>query len=426
MELPASFQPFPTPDPGDRSVPSSPVIAIQNLNYYFGKGDLLKQSLFEINLSIAPGESVIIAGSPGSGKTTLLSLIGALRSVKAGSVEVLGHELNNATDRQLVQIRRKIGYVFQAHHLLPFMTVRQNVRLSMALQATPNASLASQKVDEILNAVDLGNDLDAYPAQLSAGQQQRVAIARALINRPALLLADEPTASLDREAGRDIVELMYRLAKEHRYTLFLATSDPDLLDSDNRGADRIIYLEEGKLQANPERSRSLVLVQSEQPADALDQAAVALIDPDPATDSESASLDAAALEIPQAEASPAKPYTIACIADNLATLHSLRAFLYDDIFSVILIQDPIQAFTEILKAVPDVVLMDIAMPKLDGYQLCTLLRQRKTLEHLPVIAMTDRPNALNVEQAKIAGITDFLVKPFDQTNLVVKLFPHLT
>ena len=415
-ELPTSLQPLPTAYPGDRSTPAAPkdpVITLQNLNHHFGKGELTKQILFDINLSIYPGEIVIMTGPSGSGKTTLLTLIGALRSVRAGSAKILGHELNNATNNQLVQVRRNIGYIFQGHNLLPFMTARQNVRMSLALQAHADRLQALKKVDAVLNSVDLGDYLNAYPAKLSGEQEQRVAIARALVNQPTLILADEPTASLDSKTGRDVVELMYKLAKEQHCTILLVTHDNRILDI----ADRIIHLEDGKLQpsletrleSSLERSNQTVVLQPAAPAEIHQASAIA---PQNVTQA--------------APSSAPKTYTIACIADSLTTLNTLKAFLYDDIFSVVLIQDPIQALTEIIKVNPDLVIMDLAMPKLDGYQLCTLLRQRKNLQDIPMIVMTDSPKTLNTAQAKSAGITDSLVKPFDQANLIVKLFPHLS
>ena len=286
MELPAPLQPLSVAYSGDRSTPApkDPVITLQNLNHHFGKGELTKQILFDINLSIYPGEIVIMTGPSGSGKTTLLTLIGALRSVKAGSAKILGHELNNATNNQLVQVRRNIGYIFQGHNLLPFMTARQNVRMSLALQAHADRSQSLKKVDAVLNSVDLGDYLNAYPAKLSGGQKQRVAIARALVNQPALILADEPTASLDSKTGRDVVELMYKLAKEQHCTILLVTHDNRILDI----ADRIIHLEDGKLQPSPEQAQPIALRSTAAPASLPDQAAAVHAVPDAALAPQSA------------------------------------------------------------------------------------------------------------------------------------------
>ncbi len=220
-----------------------PVIAIRNLNHYFGKDSLKKQVLFDINLKINAGKIVIMTGPSGSGKTTLLSLIGGLRSVQEGSLRSLSKELNGANEEQLVQVRRYIGYIFQAHNLLPFMTARQNVQMSIELHENISNQEACAKSEAILNSVGLGERVNYYPENLSGGQKQRVAIARALVSHPKLVLADEPTAALDSTTGRDAVDLMQRLAKEQGCTILLVTHDNRILDI----ADRIIHMEDGRL-----------------------------------------------------------------------------------------------------------------------------------------------------------------------------------
>lgn len=219
------------------------VITIRNLNHYFGKGSLKKQVLFNINLSINAGEIVIMMGPSGSGKTTLLSLIGGLRSVQEGSLINLGQQLNQASEEQLVQIRRYIGYIFQAHNLLPFLTARQNIQMSVELKEHISPQQAQAKSELMLQDVGLIERVNYYPDNLSGGQKQRVAIARALVNHPQLVLADEPTAALDKKTGRDVVALMQHLAKEQGCTILLVTHDNRILDI----ADRIIYLEDGRL-----------------------------------------------------------------------------------------------------------------------------------------------------------------------------------
>ncbi|HBE21318.1 MAG TPA: ABC transporter [Cyanobacteria bacterium UBA11149] len=222
-----------------------PVVSIQNLNHYFGKGSLRKQILFEIGLDLKPGEIVLLTGPSGSGKTTLLTLMGGLRSPQTGSVKVLGQELVGANNHRLVEVRRNIGYIFQAHNLLKSLTARQNVQMSLELHAQFSAKEVSEKSGEILRAVGLGDRIDYYPDNLSGGQKQRVAIARALVSHPKLVLADEPTAALDSKSGRDVVELMQRLAKEQGCTILLVTHDHRILDV----ADRILHIEDGWLQA---------------------------------------------------------------------------------------------------------------------------------------------------------------------------------
>lgn len=221
----------------------SSAVVISNLNYYFGHQLLRKQILFNINLEISSGEIIILTGPSGSGKTTLLSLIGGLRSVQEGSLKVLGKELYRAKETKLVQIRRQLGYIFQGHNLLEFMTARQNVQMSVELQDGISPQLARTRAEAMLKAVGLKQRVNYYPHHLSGGQKQRVAIARALVSRPRLVLADEPTASLDSKTGREIIDLMQSLAREQRCTIFLVTHDHRILDI----ADRTIHMEDGRL-----------------------------------------------------------------------------------------------------------------------------------------------------------------------------------
>ncbi|MBD2432863.1 MULTISPECIES: DevA family ABC transporter ATP-binding protein [Fischerella] len=221
-----------------------PVISIQNLNHYFGEGNLRKQVLFDINLDIYAGEIVIMTGPSGSGKTTLLTLMGGLRSAQEGSLKILGQEMCGSSKKQLTQIRRQIGYIFQAHNLMTFLTAKQNVRISLELHEEMLNQDLDAKATAILEQVGLGNRVDYYPENLSGGQRQRVAIARALVSHPKIVLADEPTAALDKKSGRDVVELMHKLAKEQGCTILLVTHDNRILDI----GDRIIYMEDGYLK----------------------------------------------------------------------------------------------------------------------------------------------------------------------------------
>ncbi|RUR72189.1 DevA family ABC transporter ATP-binding protein [Chlorogloeopsis fritschii PCC 9212] len=219
------------------------VVNINNLNYYFDQQPLRHQTLFNINLKIKYGEIIIMTGPSGSGKTTLLTLIGGLRSPQEGSIKILNQELNGASNDKLVQIRRHIGYIFQAHNLLEFLTARQNVQISLELHKEISEREARYKSQAILKAVKLGDRMNYYPHYLSGGQKQRVAIARALVSHPKLILADEPTAALDSKTGRDIVELMRQLAKQQECAILMVTHDNRILDI----ADRIIQMEDGRL-----------------------------------------------------------------------------------------------------------------------------------------------------------------------------------
>ena len=227
---------------------STPVISSQNLNHYFGEGDLRKQALFDINLDIHAGEIIIMTGPSGSGKTTLLTLMGGLRSAQEGSLKILDQEIRGADKVSLMQIRRNIGYIFQAHNLMTFLTARQNVRMSLELHDEDGTCDLDGNATAMLEAVGLGHRLDYYPDSLSGGQKQRVAIARALVSQPKIVLADEPTAALDKKSGREVVELMQTLAKQKGCTILLITHDNRILDI----ADRIVYMEDGKLMPNIE------------------------------------------------------------------------------------------------------------------------------------------------------------------------------
>jgi len=220
-----------------------PVVSIKNLNHSFGEGQLRKQTLFDINLEIYPGEIVLMTGPSGSGKTTLLTLIGALRSIQEGSLKILDQELRGTGKNKLVNVRRDIGYIFQAHNLLKCLTARQNVQMSLELHSHLSRQETNDKIEGMLEAVGLGDRIDYYPDSLSGGQKQRVAIARALVSQPKLVLADEPTAALDSKSGRDVVEIMRGLAKEQHSTILLVTHDNRILDI----ADRIIHMEDGYL-----------------------------------------------------------------------------------------------------------------------------------------------------------------------------------
>lgn len=221
------------------------MITIQNLTHSFGRGELQKVVLREINLEIAAGEIIILTGPSGSGKTTLLTLIGGLRTVQAGSLQFLGYELCGATRTQLVEIRRNIGYIFQAHNLHHSLTAQQNVRMGLELHPHYTASEMNTAAEFALADVGLGDRIAYRPDSLSGGQKQRVAIARALVSQPQLVLADEPTAALDKQSGRDVVMLMQKLAKERGCTILIVTHDNRILDV----ADRIVQMEDGRLVA---------------------------------------------------------------------------------------------------------------------------------------------------------------------------------
>jgi putative ABC transport system ATP-binding protein len=221
----------------------SPPIKVEGLNHSYGKGELKKQILFDVSVEIQAGEIVIVTGPSGSGKTTLLTLVGALRSAQDGSLGILGKELRKARPAALESVRRQIGFIFQQHNLLGALSALQNVELGVRASGKFPRSSQRRRAEEMLEAVGLGERLQHKPEQLSGGQRQRVAIARALVSEPAIVMADEPTASLDKQSGREVVDRMKVLAKEHGTTILLVTHDNRILDI----ADRIVHLEDGRL-----------------------------------------------------------------------------------------------------------------------------------------------------------------------------------
>ena len=223
-----------------------PVISVQNLDHYFGEGKLRKQVLFEINLEINRGEIVLMTGPSGSGKTTLLTLVSGLRSAQSGSLKILGKELCGASKNELVQTRRNNGYIFQAHNLHKSLTALQNVQMGLEVHGKYSQAEMRDRAGAMLEHVGLSDRLNYYPHNLSGGQKQRVAIARALVSHPAIVLADEPTAALDSKSGRDVVNLMQKLAREQGSTILMVTHDNRILDV----ADRIVHMEDGKLAKN--------------------------------------------------------------------------------------------------------------------------------------------------------------------------------
>lgn len=219
-------------------------IALEDVSYAFGRGSLKKQILFDISTRIDNGEIVILTGPSGSGKTTLLTLIGALRAAQEGSVRVLGRELLKARERALIKVRRQIGYIFQSHNLLDSLTISQNVQMALQLGGIRRRE-AQERIKAVLERVGLADHQHKYPRELSGGQKQRAGIARALVNRPQVVLADEPTASLDKQSGRDVVELIQDLAREDGSAVILVTHDTRILDV----ADRILHLEDGHMKS---------------------------------------------------------------------------------------------------------------------------------------------------------------------------------
>lgn len=217
------------------------IVEARQVCFTFGEAENARQVIRGVDLLLQAGEIVLLSGPSGSGKTTLLTLIGALRRMQQGSLKVLGRELNGANETMRLEVRREVGYIFQLHNLLPFLSVVENVMMGWGEKRTMSASEQRQKAITMLDAVGLADRADEHPAQLSGGQKQRVAIARALVHQPRLILADEPTSSLDRQTGHDAVLLLRQLAREQGSAILLVTHDSRIWEM----ADRVVGFEDG-------------------------------------------------------------------------------------------------------------------------------------------------------------------------------------
>lgn len=220
---------------------AQPLVAARGVHHVFGATTVLEG----IDLDVYPGEVVLMTGPSGSGKTTLLTLIGALRSVQRGSLKVLGQEMLGLDESDQVALRRQLGFIFQGHNLFESLTALQNVRLSLELHGGSRSD-NDRRARETLEAVGLGAHLHKKPQALSGGQCQRVAVARALAPRPKLVLADEPTAALDAETGRQVVSLLKDLGDVQDTATILVTHDNRILEV----ADRIINMVDGRLASD--------------------------------------------------------------------------------------------------------------------------------------------------------------------------------
>ena len=218
-------------------------LKIVSLNHWYGQGDMKRHVLQSVSMEISPGEVVLLTGPSGCGKTTLLTLIGALRKVQNGDLNVLGKQLYGATRKTRQKIRKKIGMIFQGHNLLRCLTAEQNVQMGADLLSGFSYSSRRRQARDWLRLVGLEDHMSKLPHDLSGGQKQRVAIARALAARPKLLLADEPTSALDSSTGREIVDLLKKLALDQACSVLMVTHDSRVLDV----ADRLLRMEDGQL-----------------------------------------------------------------------------------------------------------------------------------------------------------------------------------
>ena len=223
---------------------SSNMIELVNVSKIFeNKTEYFVQAVDEITLGIRSGEIITFAGPSGSGKTTLLSMIGGLISPTTGRIFIDGVETTKLSQRKLTELRlNQIGYIFQTFRLLDALTVQENVMLPLMLSGKKNGE-SNSIAKELLNEVKLSHRSKFMPAKLSGGEKQRVAIARALANDPKIILADEPTGSLDSKSGQNIIELICEMAKKKNKTVIIVTHDERI----HHYSDRVIHLEDGKI-----------------------------------------------------------------------------------------------------------------------------------------------------------------------------------
>lgn len=243
-----------TSDTHDLSQPSapcsqslSPIIDLREVTKVYGHGDTAVRAVDQVTLRIYPGELVLMLGPSGAGKTTLLSLIGGLLRPTSGSIQIAGTELTNLTPAALSQFRlHKLGFVFQFFQLLKALTARENVELVLRLGGYPLPH-ARQRAEELLGRFGLGNRLQHLPRMLSGGEQQRVALARALALQPPVVIADEPTGSLDSHSGMQVIQLLRQLVDEEQRTVIVASHDLRI----QQVASRVFCCRDGHLEELP-------------------------------------------------------------------------------------------------------------------------------------------------------------------------------
>ncbi|EQK43214.1 ABC transporter family protein [[Clostridium] bifermentans ATCC 638] len=217
------------------------VLEVRNLKKYYGQGENKVKAIDNVSFSINKGEFVAVVGQSGSGKSTLLNLLGGLDRPSSGSVVINDNEIYKLDDDRLSIFRRRnIGFIFQFFNLIPVLDVEENIAFPTLLD---NEKVDSKYLDEIINTLGLQKRRNHLPSELSGGQQQRVSIGRALINKPAIILADEPTGNLDSKTTKEVIDLLKCTAKKYNQTLILITHDEKVAEQ----ADRVITVSDGKI-----------------------------------------------------------------------------------------------------------------------------------------------------------------------------------
>jgi putative ABC transport system ATP-binding protein len=225
---------------------SEEIIKAERLEKTYHDNGVPVRALRGVDLLVKRGDFLAIVGPSGSGKTTLLNIISGLDVPSQGMVYLNGKLLSSMSGRDLSDFRRDhIGFIFQSHNLIPVLSVEENIEYIMLLQGVPKDE-RHKRVENILKDVDLEGYADRFPPQLSGGQQQRVAIARAMVSQPAIILADEPTASLDSKTGTDLLDIMRSLNEKRQMTFLFSTHDQLVMDK----ARRLIVLKDGKIESD--------------------------------------------------------------------------------------------------------------------------------------------------------------------------------
>ena len=221
-------------------------IEVENLTKIYGKGVTAVTAIADATLQVKPGELVAILGPSGSGKTTLLTSIGLINEPTHGKVVIDGTTVADDGWQSGIDLKRlrreKLGFIFQAHNLIPFLTALENVMIALEINHMTRKE-ATVRATELLESLNLGHRLNNYPSALSGGEAQRVAIARAMANKPKVILADEPTAALDTENGKNVMTLLKKLAVENKSAILVVTHDHRMVE----GFDRIFHVNDGRI-----------------------------------------------------------------------------------------------------------------------------------------------------------------------------------